>query len=99
MTAHVPTASLANIDHPAWCDSTRCSADVHANDIDVYHALAPVALPGVADREVYAVASGAEAAEIYSDGYPTDLMTPAQARALAAALVAVADAVDPEGVQ
>jgi|GEM_PF-3088211 len=108
MTTMLNTAALtaAVSEHPSWCDPAECAATVHGDgSVETLHSTRGIVLPGTDDytvRATYFTASDQETDDgvrIYSDDYPHDDMTPAEARALAAALVAVADLVDPEGAR
>lgn len=100
----IATTTLNNITHPAWCDLDRCVAEVNTDGtVEVLHTTADVPLEGCRvaffdDRpketgSVYAIAGNDLVPGINLEGEP-DMMTPAQARAVAAALIRVADLVE-----
>lgn len=86
--------SMPVLQHPSWCDPDACYLDFDGGATEVLHSTADRPVEGL-DVNVYAVAGTYEdtATQINLDGH-VEFVTPAQARAVAAALIAVADQVD-----
>lgn len=86
--------SMPVIEHPTWCDPERCYIDTAGGAMEVLHSTMDRPVEGL-DVNVYAVAGTYEdtATQINLDGH-VEFVTPAQARAVAAALIAVADQVE-----
>lgn len=90
MNTTIPDA-LPVAAHPAWCDPAACTSYL---DFDGLHLLHATADRDAGGATVYGYGLDGDHADVRIDGGDLEGMTPAQARALAAALVAVADAVE-----